>query len=76
VYIVDFVEAVVAAVGPEPHGEERNRAGFTLWFQWKSEGITSIKDGSNNNYVQLNFSLNTLSMPYLVQNLNLYLYIL
>ncbi len=27
--IVDFIEVVVAAVGPEPNGEEGNGAGFT-----------------------------------------------
>ncbi len=36
--IVDFVEVVVVAVGPEPHGEEGNGAGLIIWLQWKWEG--------------------------------------
>ena len=39
--IVDFIEVVVAAVGPEPHGVEGNGAGFNIWLQWKWEGNRS-----------------------------------
>ncbi len=36
--IEDFVEVVVASVGPEPHGVEGNAAGLIIWLQWKWEG--------------------------------------
>ena len=46
VYIVDFVEVVVAAVGPEPHGVEGNGAS-TSDSNGNGKGIALNKDGSN-----------------------------